>query len=68
MLNLEHLQVQFITNSVGERSAVILPIDQYYELIEDLEDLAITAERKDEPTIPHHQVIVELKADGLLPN
>lgn len=30
--------------------AVILPIEDYEELLEDIHDLAVIAERKDEPT------------------
>ncbi len=68
MLNLEDLPVQYITDQSGEKSAVVLPIDLFYQLLEDLEDLAIAAERADEQTLSHQQVIDELKADGLLPN
>jgi hypothetical protein len=52
-MRLEHLDVQYVTDEAGKKRAVILPIEQFYELIEDLEDLALVAERRDEPTIPH---------------
>lgn len=58
--------MQFITNESGEKTAVILPIDIYTELLEDLEDLAVVAERKNEETVPCEKVLEELKADGLL--
>jgi len=35
-------------------------------LIEDVEDLAAAAERRDEPTIPHKDLVAELKRDGLI--
>lgn len=41
-------------------------MDEYEELLEDLEDLAVAAERKNEPTIPHEQLMAELQRDGLL--
>jgi hypothetical protein len=66
MLNLEQLKLQFITNESGEKTAVILPIDEFQELVEDLEDLAIVAERRDEPTITHQELLAELKQDGLI--
>jgi hypothetical protein len=66
MVNLDRLQIQYITDAAGEKSAVILPIEEFYQLLEDLEDLAIVAERSGEPTKPHQQLIDELKADGLL--
>jgi hypothetical protein len=62
---IRELDVQYITDAAGEKSAVILPIEQFYELLEDLDDLAVIAERKDEETIPHQQVIEELKKDDL---
>ena len=36
----------------GKRTAVILPIEENEELLQDLDDLAVIARRKNEPTIP----------------
>ena len=36
------------------------------ELMEDISDLAAVAERREEPTRSHEQVLEELKRDGLL--
>jgi len=58
--------VQYLTDARGERTAVVLPISDYEKLLEDLEDLAVVAERRDEVTIPHEQFISELKRDGIL--
>jgi hypothetical protein len=58
--------VKYITDDRGERTAVVLPIADYEKLLEDLEDLAVLAERREEPTIPHEQFVSELKRDGLL--
>ncbi|MEQ1858653.1 MAG: hypothetical protein ABMA13_01815 [Chthoniobacteraceae bacterium] len=58
--------VQYITDEHGERTAVVLSIKDYEQLIEDLEDMAIVAERRDEPVIPHDQFLAELKRDGIL--
>ena len=58
--------VKYITDEGGERTAVVLPISDYEKLLEDLEDLAIVAERRDEPTIRHEQFVSELKRDGLV--
>jgi len=68
MLNLDQFQIQYITDADGQKSAVILPIEEFYQLLEDLEELAIVAERAEEPTISHEQLIERLKADGLLPD
>lgn len=60
--------VQFVTNSAGEKTAVIVPLADYQELLEDLSDLAAIAERRDEPTVSHDEVLSELKRDGHLPH
>jgi PHD/YefM family antitoxin component YafN of YafNO toxin-antitoxin module len=57
---------QFLVNEKGEKTAVLIPFEEYVELMEDLHDLAVVAERKDEPTISHEDLIKELKKDGLL--
>ena len=59
MLNLDQFKVQYIINADGQKSAVILPIEEFFQLLEDLEELAIAAERADEPTISHEQLIEE---------
>lgn len=60
--------VQFVTNSAGEKTAVIVPLADYQELLEDLSDLAAIAERRDEPTVSHDELLSELKRDGHLPH
>lgn len=57
---------RFLTDDKGERVAIVLPIDEYEELLEDLEDLAVVAERKNEPTVPLEEVLAKLKRDGYL--
>lgn len=59
-------QPQYVTDEKGERVGVILPLADYQELLEDLEDLAVVAERRDEPTLSHEEVMEQLKRDGLL--
>lgn len=68
MLNLKQFNVQYITNETGEKTAVILPINEFLKLLEDLEDLAVVAERRDEVTISHDDLVAELKQDGILQN
>ena len=58
--------VQYLTDDRGERTAVVLPINDYEKLLEDLDDLAVVAERRDEPVIAHDQFIADLKRDGTL--
>ena len=35
------LQAQYITDENGNKTAVILPIEEFQELLEDLQDLAV---------------------------
>ena len=56
---------QLLTNETGKRTAVLLPISDYENLFEDLEDLAAVSEHRIEPTIPHEQFLEEMKRDGL---
>ncbi len=60
------LHPKFVMDTAGHQTAVILPIEEYYGLLEDLDDLAVVAERTNEPAIPHEQVVRELKSDGYL--
>ena len=53
----------YITNKKNEKISVILSIDEFEDLLEDIEDLAIMAQRKDEDTISHDKVLEELKLD-----
>jgi hypothetical protein len=39
---------QFIVDKGGHKTAVVEPVDEYDELLEDLHDLAVIAERRDE--------------------
>ena len=39
MLDLKQLKPQYVTNEAGERTAIILPIEEFQELLEDVEDL-----------------------------
>jgi hypothetical protein len=57
---------QYITDDQGRKTAVILSLDAYTELLEDLSDLAIAVERRDEPCIPHEELLASLRADGII--
>jgi len=50
----------------GKKTAVLLPVEEYEELIEDLHDLAVIAERKDEPTMSFDELKKRLKTDGII--
>lgn len=57
---------QYIIDERGQKTAAILPIEEYQELLEDLHDLAVVAERRDEPTISLKELKQKLRKNGLL--
>jgi PHD/YefM family antitoxin component YafN of YafNO toxin-antitoxin module len=64
--NMRKFQEQYIVDEKGQKMAVVLPVKEYEELLEDLHDLAIIAERRSEPTIAFEELKKRLKEDGLL--
>ncbi len=68
MVSVRELQAQYVTDEAGKKVAVILPIEEFEDLLEDLEDLAVLLERRDEPTIPFEEAVAKLKKNGLLPD
>ena len=58
--------IQFVTDADGHKTAVIVPIDEYEELLEDLHRSRIARESKDEERIPWSQIRAELTAEGKL--
>ncbi len=58
---------QFVVDGRGRKTGVILPIQRYRRLIEDLHDLAAVAERRDEEPIGTDEVRQRIQADGPLP-
>ncbi len=55
-------EVEYLTDEAGQKTAVVVPIEEYKELLEDLHDLAIIAERKNEPSISHEDLAGEIKS------
>ncbi len=61
--------IKFVTDDEGRKTAVIMPIEQYEEYLEILEDLHLIRvyhETKDDERIPWEQVRAELEAEGKL--
>ncbi len=63
---MKSLKEKYIVGEKGRKKAVVIPINEYRELLEDLHDLAVVAERRDEPMVSMAEVKEELKRDGLL--
>jgi hypothetical protein len=58
--------VQYVTNENGQRTAVILPIEEYEELLEDMHVTRVANETKHDERIPWEQVKTELVSEGKL--
>ena len=57
-------QEQYIIDANGNKTAVILTIEQYEKLLEDLHDLAIVAERRQEQSISLEEMKQRLSHHG----
>ncbi len=66
MNTLKNIEKKFIVDDKGRKSAVIVPIEKYKELLEDIHDLAIVAERRAEQTTSFNELKKKLKKNGLL--
>ena len=58
--------IQFVTDAKGDRTAVVIPLLDYEQLMEDIQDLADIVDRRSEPTLQHHEFLAQLRQDGLL--
>ncbi len=59
-------QEQFVVDSKGKKTGVILPLKRYQRLLEDLHDLAVVAERRAEAPISFEEMKRRLKKNGVL--
>jgi len=63
---MKNIQGKYIVDESGQKTDIILPVDEYEELLEDLHDLAVIAERKNESTISFEELKKRLQSNGLL--
>jgi PHD/YefM family antitoxin component YafN of YafNO toxin-antitoxin module len=56
--------VQFVTDAEGHKTAVVLPIEEYEEMMEDLEMGRAARESKAQLRRPLDDVVKELRAVG----
>jgi PHD/YefM family antitoxin component YafN of YafNO toxin-antitoxin module len=59
-------QEQYVIDTEGNKTAVILSLQRYEQLMEDLHDLAVVAERREEKPISLEEMKRRLREDGLL--
>jgi PHD/YefM family antitoxin component YafN of YafNO toxin-antitoxin module len=57
---------QYVVDSRGKKRGVILSLDRYQRLLEDLHDLAVVAERRVEEPVAFDEMRERLRQDGLL--
>ena len=57
---------RYLTNEKGDKEAIILPLNEYEELLGDIDDLAVVLERRGESTLSLEEVKKRLRDDGLL--
>jgi hypothetical protein len=54
-----------VVDEGGKKLAIILPVAKYKKLLEDLRDLAVLAERRQEEPVDLQEMKRRLKANGL---
>ncbi len=57
---------QYVVDTDGKKTAVLLSLKQYQQLLEDLHDLAVVAERRDEQLGSLESLKRRLCKDGVL--
>jgi len=63
---MEMAQEQYVIDTKGKKLSVILSVERYERLMEDLHDLAVVAERRNEQPISFDEMKRRLKKDGIL--
>ncbi len=58
---MEMANERYVVDSHGKKTAVILPVKHYEQMMEDLHDLAVVAERRNEETIDFKEMKRRLK-------
>lgn len=61
------MNTQYLTDEDGRKIAVVIPVQDFEELLDDIPDLAAVAERRGEECISLAEVKRRLIADGLIP-
>jgi hypothetical protein len=59
-------QEQFVVDVNGKKTGVILTLKRYQEILEDLHDFAVVAERRAERPISLQEMKHRLKKDGIV--
>jgi len=65
-MKIKETKEKYIIDEKGHKTAVVLDIELYNNLLEDLEDMKIIAERKKEPSMSLKEAENRLKKNGLI--
>jgi hypothetical protein len=52
--------IQFVTDETGKRTAVLISLDEWGEIWEDIYDVLVSESRKDEPTVAWEDLKAEM--------
>ena len=55
--------VQYVTDGTGKRMAVLISLDEWGELWEDIYDVLVSHARKDEPSVPWETLKAEMMSE-----
>ena len=58
--------LEYITDESGNKKALIIPIREFEDIIEDIEDIITAYQRKDEKKVSLEKVKKNLKSKGIL--
>jgi len=57
---------QYVVDAEGKKTGILLPMKKKLQLLEDLHDLAVVAERREEQPITFEEMKKRLQIDGLI--
>ena len=66
MVDIKRFRLRFVTNRKGKKTEVIMKVKDFEELLEDFNDMSIVAERRDEETISHKDLVKDLKRNDII--
>jgi len=66
MAKIREPEASYVVDQKGRRMGVILSVEDYERLIEDIADLSAIAARKKEHSVSWERIKKRLKKDGLL--
>ncbi|WP_348085375.1 hypothetical protein [Dyadobacter sp.] len=56
--------IQFITNQKGQKTDLIISLEEHGQIAQDLLDSLLVEERKNEDSIPFEDFVTQLRIEG----